>query len=208
MNTTNKNYWHLFCLLLFLSMGYFMLTTLLYDEIKPNELHSSSDFAVVSFISFDGLEGCLNAGQYIDAAAKLGISWRQHSHNYHADMILIVTGLCKSLWSLGRLEDLGWQLLVVSPIGYTPKEDEAWILGNRYEHTSQFTKLRIWNMTSYKRILFLDADTFIIRHVDDFFKNNNAQVASLGMQRCDDLALKDSCTDEANFNSRSGLLKA
>ena len=136
-------------------------------DINPNK--PGPHFAFASFLSFQGFEGCYSAPRFIDAAAKLGVSWRRNSNDTTtADMLLLVVDApCRHLFSMQRLRDIGWKIVwVETPIWYMPKSNErawSWIAGNRYEHTSQFSKLLLWNFTQYKHILYMDSDILLIR---------------------------------------------
>ncbi|KAJ3368797.1 Glycogenin-1 [Allomyces arbusculus] len=48
-------------------------------------------------------------------------------------------------------------------------DDRLALLGGRPELRSTFTKLRAWALIQYDRVVFLDADTLVLRNVDDLF---------------------------------------
>ena len=58
----------------------------------------------------------------------------------------------------------GWQLLAVAPIA-APHGD----LSNHYTRAGVYTKLHVWNLTSYSAVLYLDLDTLPMRSVYPVF---------------------------------------
>jgi len=161
--------------------------------------NNNSTFAFASFLSFQGFEGCYTASNFIDSVAKLGVSWRrmrkrsllQQYNNNNVDMLLlIVDAPCRHFYSMQRLQDIGWKIVwVETPIWYTPKTNErkwSWIAGNRYEHTSQFSKLFLWNFTQYKHILYMDSDILLIHDPMQYIlpRLPYAHSQSLGMDHC------------------------
>lgn len=57
----------------------------------------------------------------------------------------------------------GWRLREVEPIG-NPASD---MLLPRFANV--FTKLRAWELTEYRKVVFLDGDTVVLRNIDDLF---------------------------------------
>lgn len=159
---------------------------------KKQTTNSSSLLAFASFLSFQGFEGCYLASNFIDSAAKLGVSWRRTTKNKKWDMLLLVVDApCRHLYSLQRLRDIGWRIVwVKAPIWYTPKTNErgwSWIAGNRYEHTSQFSKLFLWNLIQYKHIFYMDSDILLMRDPMQYISpliSSFARSSSLGMDHC------------------------
>jgi alpha-N-acetylglucosamine transferase len=62
-----------------------------------------------------------------------------------------------------RLVAQGWRLREVEPIG-NPARD---LLLPRFVNV--FTKLRVWELTEYRKVVFLDGDTVVLRNVDELF---------------------------------------
>lgn len=63
----------------------------------------------------------------------------------------------------GRLDAQGWRIREVESIG-NPGAD---LLMPRFANV--FTKLRAWELVEYDKLVFLDADTVVLRNVDDLF---------------------------------------
>jgi hypothetical protein len=59
----------------------------------------------------------------------------------------------------------GWELQTTSPLPNPHGANE--ILFDRYRHS--FTKLRVFGLEGLERVVFLDADTIVLRNIDDLF---------------------------------------
>lgn len=70
-----------------------------------------------------------------------------------------------SLAARRRLSDLGWLVRDVEPI-QNPAADH--LLFPRF--ATVFTKLRVWEMVDFDRVVALDADTLVLQNVDDLFE--------------------------------------
>jgi alpha-N-acetylglucosamine transferase len=60
----------------------------------------------------------------------------------------------------------GWIVRDVDPVANPSPESSR--LFPRFEQT--FTKLRAWELTEYDKVIFLDADTIVLRNLDRFFE--------------------------------------
>jgi glycogenin len=67
----------------------------------------------------------------------------------------------------GRLKDVFDEVVVVDPIRSTSAQNLN-LLG-RPDLYWTFTKLHAWTLTRYSKLVFLDADTLILRNVDELF---------------------------------------
>lgn len=67
--------------------------------------------------------------------------------------------------ALRRLVRAGWELREVAPIA-NPHPEGA-LLFRRFG--ASFTKLRVFDLTEFERVVFLDADTIVLRNIDDLF---------------------------------------
>jgi len=67
--------------------------------------------------------------------------------------------------ALERLAARGWEICGVSPIHNPCKDDPQ--LFERHKHS--FTKLRAFDLAGLDKVVFLDADTVVLRNVDDLF---------------------------------------
>ncbi|XP_074311401.1 inositol phosphorylceramide glucuronosyltransferase 1 [Silene latifolia] len=101
---------------------------------------------------------------------------------YGDEFVLGVRVLGKSIKDTGSSKDM--VVLVsdgVSDYAKSLLEADGWIVEmisllenpNRVRPTrfwGVYTKLKIFNMTNYKKIVYLDADTIVIQNIDDLFK--------------------------------------
>jgi alpha-N-acetylglucosamine transferase len=78
-------------------------------------------------------------------------------------MVVLVTPDI-GLSSRERLTTQGWEVRGVDPIA-SPAGDQ--LLFSRFANV--FTKLRVWELQDYDRVVLLDADTLVLQNVDDLF---------------------------------------
>ncbi len=99
-----------------------------------------------------------------------------------ADLVVLHTGGvdCEAL---APLEDLGCRLVEVRLLDVSPEFRLAHARGNIHEkapftkgnkpafHTpnDNFCKLRLWQLTEYRNVVFLDADVIVLRNIDTLF---------------------------------------
>ena len=110
--------------------------------------------AVASYLSLTGLEGIVSSQRFILCAKRLGQSWKMKvSGQDDYDMILMVVDPYSILTasSAKELRDVGWQIVHVEPL-YGKPSAFSYLSQNRYTHTAQFTKLRLW---TFEGILFI-----------------------------------------------------
>jgi len=96
---------------------------------------------------------------YITGVEVLGYSLRRL--NIQADLILFYISNRLNQATLNRCRKAGWYLWSVERIN-PPRF--AIIYPRFYD---QYTKLRIWSMIGYDRVLYLDADTLVIRNINE-----------------------------------------
>jgi alpha-N-acetylglucosamine transferase len=96
---------------------------------------------------------------YITGVEVLGYSLRRL--NIQADLILFYISNRLNQVTLNRCRKAGWYLWSVERIN-PPRF--AIIYPRFYD---QYTKLRIWSMIGYDRVLYLDADTLVIRNINE-----------------------------------------
>lgn len=71
-----------------------------------------------------------------------------------------------------RLSAQGWQLRDVDAIA-SPDNDQA--LFPRFERV--FTKLRVWELAEFDRVVLLDADTLVLQNIDELFARSGFAAA-------------------------------
>jgi len=64
-----------------------------------------------------------------------------------------------------QIKSLGVKLVVVKPIGNpnTNSHVPGWV-------NSGYTKLHIWNLTEFDKVVYVDADTIVLQGIDELFK--------------------------------------
>ena len=116
------------------------------------QTNRTARFAVVSAIYNDG---------YIAPVEVLGYSLQRI--NIQADLILFYISNRLNRSTIDRCRKAGWYLWSVDRID-PPRF--AIIYPRFYD---QYTKLRIWSMVGYDRVLYLDADTLVLRDINQLF---------------------------------------
>lgn len=97
--------------------------------------------------------------EYIEGVEVLGYSLRRI--NIQADLILLYISNRLNQLTLDRCRKAGWYLYSIERID-PPRF--AIIYRRFYD---QYTKLRIWSMIGYHRVLYLDADTLVVRDISE-----------------------------------------
>jgi len=119
--------------------------------------------AIVTLLTTDNVD-------YLRGALVLGSSIR--SFDSMRDMVVLVTAAVPSEWR-SSLEVAGWTVQEVPELKefWWGKSDEcshfAADQGERWGHMA--TKLRLWQLTQYNRVLYLDADTILTGPVSEVF---------------------------------------
>ncbi|CAF3394465.1 unnamed protein product [Rotaria socialis] len=96
---------------------------------------------------------------YVEGIEVLGYSLRRI--NIQADLILFYISNRLNQVTLDRCRKVGWFLYAVRRI----EPPRFAIIYQRFH--DQYTKLHIWSMMGYDRVLYLDADTLVIRDVNE-----------------------------------------
>jgi len=98
--------------------------------------------------------------KYAPAVAVLGYSLQRHRTT--AQLVLVYLKDRVSLSNQEMLQQHGWTLTPVEHIA-APREG----VFSRFVDT--FTKLRIWSLTAYDKVFFMDADMLAIGNFDEIF---------------------------------------
>merc|ERR1719263_1620695 len=109
---------------------------------------------------------------YLRGALVLGSSIR--SFDAERDMLILVTPLVPVEWR-SALSVAGWRVVEVAELNefwFGKSEECSKYDGDQAERWGHMaTKLRLWQMTQYERIMYLDADTVLTGPVDATFKS-------------------------------------
>ena len=129
----------------------FLINETVSEDRLPYTNHTIR-FAVVS---------ALYNENYIKGVEVLGYSLRRV--NIQADLILFYISNRLNQSILDRCRNAGWYLWSVKRID----PPRFAIIYPRF--IDQYTKLRIWSMIGYEKILYLDADTLVLRDINQLF---------------------------------------
>jgi len=144
------------------------------DKLSPAKWHVAerkTKEAIATLLTTDNKD-------YLRGALVLGSSIR--SFDSSRDMVILVTKAVPTEWR-GPLTVAGWTVVEV------PEVEEFWWgqsdecshfaadQGERWGHMA--TKLRLWQLTQYNRVLYLDADTILTGPVSDVFSSINTFAA-------------------------------
>jgi len=103
-----------------------------------------------------------NGDGYAPGVEALGRSL-EASGTRHARYLLVTADVPREVRA--RLAQVGWELRDVAPL--SNPNAETLQLFTRFANV--FTKLRVWELTELDKAVFLDADTIVLRNVDDLF---------------------------------------
>ncbi|GIL59457.1 hypothetical protein Vafri_14145 [Volvox africanus] len=103
--------------------------------------------------------------EFVLAARVLGQSLRESGTT--RDMVALTTGSLKASSELTLAAD-GWRVVHVAPVHNPGTGPQPMGFPPRFAYV--YTKLYIFKMTEYKKVVFLDADALVIRNMDVIFK--------------------------------------
>jgi hypothetical protein len=160
------------------------------EHWSPDPILYSRPYALASYLSLTGAEGVVSSGLYVMCAQRLALSWARHvpvESRMQYDMILIITDPYKLLTASAArtLREVGWNLVKMEPL-YGKPDQPSYLAQNRYTHTAQFTKLRLWTLEGYNHIVYLDADMLITKDLVYEMRGYNANINALGVARSRD----------------------
>jgi hypothetical protein len=105
---------------------------------------------------------------YVRGARVLGVSLKMHNVR---DYPLIALGVGLSSREQQALQDVGWEVRMVEPIPFFPpgrdKQTWKWIPEARLGpvHVQALTKMRVWEMDEFERVIFIDSDAWVVGDV-------------------------------------------
>jgi len=104
-----------------------------------------------------------NGEGYLPGVEALGGSLR--ASGTKEPMVLMVTPEVRPI-TRGRLVDQGWDVREVEPIA-NPNPTTQQMLPR---FGAAYTKLRAWQLVDFDKVVLLDADTVVLKNVDDLFE--------------------------------------
>lgn len=117
---------------------------------------AKSKFAYVTF---------LYGEDFVLGVRVLGQSIRETGTKH--DLVLVVTGKIQSS-SLKTLQDDGWRVLLVDQISNPAKGPQKKGFPDKFVYV--YTKLSVFNLVEYSKVVYLDADTIMTANSDELFK--------------------------------------
>jgi lipopolysaccharide biosynthesis glycosyltransferase len=121
--------------------------------------------------------------QYVRGARVLAATLRMHNLREYP-LIALQVGL--SAEEVKQLEEVGWTVQKVAPIPFYPPGRDAniwkWVPEERLGavHIQALTKMRVWEMDEYERIIFIDADAWTTGDVCAHLCRRNEELAAMG----------------------------
>ncbi|CEP13961.1 hypothetical protein [Parasitella parasitica] len=100
-----------------------------------------------------------------EATEVLVYSLKQ-THTQHDIVVLVLDDVTQTVRS--RLEYLGAKIINVDQIKYPWNSSSARRKG--FNKACRYSKLNLWNLTQYKKVVFLDADTMVVNNIDELFE--------------------------------------
>ena len=120
------------------------------------DAYGYTDFAFVSMITSEGVEGLNDLSRYVKSAAKLGTSIKQWTN---LDTVIMVVGSSPlSAQHHITLTQAGWIVCYVNSI-----ENPNSGVENRFLHTKMYSKLNVWSLVEYKAVVMVDSDILCLR---------------------------------------------
>ncbi|CAH8472839.1 unnamed protein product [Schistosoma turkestanicum] len=102
--------------------------------------------------------------EYCVGALVLAASLKQ-SETSKELTILVTPGVSSRMRQL--LSNFYHNVIEVQPV--TTKCWDKILTGNRTELAETFTKIQVWSLTQFTKIVFLDADTMVLQNIDELF---------------------------------------
>ncbi|KAL7319851.1 hypothetical protein PS15m_002938 [Mucor circinelloides] len=99
-----------------------------------------------------------------EATEVLVYSLKQ-TNTKHDIVVLVLEDVTQTVRS--RLEYLGAKIINVDQIKYPWDSSSARRKG--FNKACRYSKLNLWNLTQYEKVVFLDADTMVVNNIDELF---------------------------------------
>ncbi|CAO0791290.1 unnamed protein product [Mucor circinelloides] len=99
-----------------------------------------------------------------EATEVLVYSLKQ-TNTKHDIVVLVLDDVTQTVRS--RLEYLGAKIINVDQIKYPWDSSSARRKG--FNKACRYSKLNLWNLTQYEKVVFLDADTMVVNNIDELF---------------------------------------
>jgi len=121
--------------------------------------------------------------QYVRGARVLGHSLMMHNERSYPLIALQVGLTAKQQQSL---KDVGWEVRRVDPIPFYPVDRDRsvwkWVPEKKLGavHVQALTKMRIWEMDEFDRIVFIDSDAWVVGDVSSHLCRRTEEIVGMG----------------------------
>lgn len=125
----------------------------------------------------------VTGSSYVRGARVLAHTLRMHNVRDYA-LVALEVGLTEE--ERGQLRSVGWSVRTVQPIPFFPaNRDKAkwrWVPAERLGavHIQALTKMRVWDMDEFERIVFIDSDAWTVGDVCSHLCRRGEELAAMG----------------------------
>jgi hypothetical protein len=140
---------------------------------RRSKIHvtATTEFALVSLLSYSANSAPRVNSGYTEAAAKLGTSFRQFST---MDMLMLAVDIGPSAPTM--IHDAGWMWCDV-PLINAPSG-----VHNRFIDAGLYSKLWAWKLTEYAAVFFVDSDCVILSDFSHIFTQHLPEMKTQGAE--------------------------
>ncbi|KAF2014004.1 glycosyltransferase family 8 protein [Aaosphaeria arxii CBS 175.79] len=157
------------------------VTICLFFALTTQGIHVLSPFGYknerLAYVTF--LSGTVDAGDDLEkdnyfVAVRILIWQLKHNPGTRTkhDVVVMVTPTV----SKSRRERLKRDGAIIYPVDFLHTKNDAWIHPEQHRWDDVITKMRVWEMTQYDRILMLDGDSMLRSSLDGVFDDPGAKV--------------------------------
>lgn len=176
MYNMNKRSWKLLVGLLFITLLVYLFqsTTFSIKDLSTNTFTKHDETILSSDNELDIVQDANERMAYVtflcddimgEATEVLVYSLKQ-TQTKHDIVVLVLDDVTQTVRN--RLEYLGAQIINVDQVKYPWDSSSARRKG--FNKACRYSKLNLWNLTQYKKVVFLDADTMVVNPIDDLFE--------------------------------------
>lgn len=130
----------------------------------------------------------VTGSDYVRGARVLAFSLALHNHRQYP-LVALTVGLSEA--EEGRLRQVGWDVRPVQPIPFFPPNRDPdqwrWVPEKRLGgvHVQALTKMRIWELTEFERVVFIDADAWVVGDVSSHLCRRTEEIVGMGSPHTD-----------------------
>ena len=138
------------------------------------EHQKKEKLAYVIFLADNGSKDeNLEDDRYLQAIRVLvwQLKHKPETRTKHDVVVMVAPGVTQS-----RRDRLNKDGAIIYPVELLHTKNDTWITFDVPRWSEVLTKLRIWEMTQYSRILMLDGDSMLLKSLDGVFDDPNAQL--------------------------------